>query len=53
MSGTEITPRIPVTPDQIAAATLIHDEHMPGWAGTDRALTLLAEAVPGTRKGET
>ena len=43
MSGMEITPTVSVTPDQISAATLIHDEHMPGWAGTDRALTLLAE----------
>jgi len=37
----------PVQPSQIAAATHIHDHHMPGWACTDRALTLLAEAVPG------
>jgi hypothetical protein len=36
-----------VTPEQIAAATRIHDEFMPGWARTDRALTLLADSVPG------
>ncbi len=39
-------PIVGVEPDQIVAATAIHDEHMPGWAATDRALTLLAESVP-------
>jgi len=43
MSGIELTPRSAVTPDQIAAANTIHDHHMAGWAGTDRALTLLEE----------
>jgi len=47
MSGIELTPRSAVTPDQIAAADTIHDHHMPGWSTTDRALTLLAESVPG------
>jgi len=47
MSEREIRPSPIVTPDQIAAANAIHDHHMPGWAGTDRALTLLAESVPG------
>lgn len=36
-----------ITPAQIAAANAIHDGHMPGWASTDRALTLVAQAVPG------
>jgi hypothetical protein len=40
-------PTVLVTPSQLAAATVIHDEFMPGWAGTDRALTLLANCVPG------
>ena len=45
----ETKPLVPVTPEQIAAATRIHDNHMPGWATTDRALALLAESVPGVR----
>lgn len=36
-----------ISPEQIAAATIIHDEYMPGWASTDRALTLVAASVPG------
>ncbi len=40
-------PIVPLLPTQIDAANAIHDRHMPGWAGTDRALTLLAESVPG------
>lgn len=36
-----------VTPSQIAAANAIHDGHMPGWASTDRALTLVGRSVPG------
>lgn len=37
----------PVTSDQLAAATRIHDRHMPQWAATDRALDLLRDALPG------
>jgi hypothetical protein len=37
----------PITADQIAAATQIHDHHMPGWAASDRALDLLSETLPG------
>lgn len=32
---------------QIAAANAIHEDHMPGWASTDRALTLVGRSVPG------
>ena len=39
--------RTGVTACQIAAASDIHDNHMPGWAGTDRALAQLAQSVPG------
>lgn len=39
--------RTGVTACQIAAASEIHENHMPGWAGTDRALALLAGSVPG------
>ncbi len=42
-----LRPIVSVAPRQVEAATLIHDHHMPGWAGTDRALTLLAQSVPG------
>lgn len=35
-----------IRPDQIAAATEIHDLHMPGWAASDRALDHLREALP-------
>ena len=37
----------PLSQEQIAAATEIHDNHMPVWAATDRALDLLREALPG------
>lgn len=37
----------PVTGEQVAAATRIHDHHMPQWAASDRALDLLGEALPG------
>lgn len=36
----------PLSQEQIAAATEIHDAHMPGWAAADRALDLLREAIP-------
>ena len=42
-----LVPLVTVNSEQIATAALIHDRHMPGWARTDRALTLLAESVPG------
>ncbi len=42
-----LTPIVSVAPRQVEAATLIHDSHMPGWAATDRALTLLVQCVPG------
>lgn len=38
----------PLGSDQVEAAAKIHDDlYMPGWASTDRALTLLAKSVPG------
>lgn len=36
-----------ISPEQITAATTIHDQHMPGWASTDRALRLVGQSVPG------
>ncbi len=36
---------VPLTSAQVQAASVIHD-CMPGWAGTDRALALLAKLVP-------
>lgn len=45
-------PLVMVTASQITAANLLHDEHMPGWAATDRALMLLAEAIPGFGQAE-
>lgn len=36
-----------ITPGQIEAANTIHDKHMPGWASTDRALTLVGKSVVG------
>ena len=39
---------VPLTSDQVKAASVIRDsKYMPGWATTDRALTLLAKSVPG------
>ena len=36
-----------VTPEQITAASAIHDHHMPGWARADRTLAGLSDSVPG------
>jgi hypothetical protein len=46
-SAVEITMREPVTVEQVAAATRIHDRYMPAWAAADRALDRLREALPG------